>query len=103
MDFATESVAGIERRTCTWSSTPPTTNAFILFSRAIPPRYGQSRCWRSGLISGRRSLVAHTQCIRQLVKECMVFLSFVLAGLVLFNDLQPSDESLGYCLSPCRA
>ena len=38
MDFATESVEGIERSTCTWSSTPPMTSAFILFARATPPR-----------------------------------------------------------------
>src|SRR5690348_17852689 len=36
--FATDSVEGIEMSACTWSSTPPTTSAFILFSRAMPPR-----------------------------------------------------------------
>ena len=36
--FATASVDGIERRMWTWSPTPPTTIAFILFSRAMPPR-----------------------------------------------------------------
>src|SRR6059036_902320 len=54
-------------------------------------------------MSGRRSLVAQTQCIKQLVKECMMFLSFVPAGLILVGDGEPSDQSLGYCLSPCRA
>jgi hypothetical protein len=51
-------------------------------------------------MSGRRSLVANTQYIRQLTKECMVFLSFVLAGLVLISPILPSDKSLGYFLSP---
>src|SRR6266480_7942833 len=57
---------------------PPTTSAFILFSRAIPPRYGQRRCWRSGLMRGRRSFVANTQCIRQLTKECMILVGCIL-------------------------
>src|SRR5947199_6252828 len=54
-------------------------------------------------MSGRRSLVAQTQCIRQLVKECMMFLSFVPAGLILIEDGEPTDESVGYCRSPLRA
>ncbi len=51
---------------------PPTINAFILFSRAMPPRQDHKRHCTSGLISRRRSLVAHTQCIRQLLNECIL-------------------------------
>ena len=32
-----------------------------------------------------------------------MFLSFVPAGLILVGDGEPTDESVGYCLSPCRA
>src|SRR5882724_10121143 len=54
-------------------------------------------------MSRRRSLVAQTQCIKQLVNECMTFLSFAPAGLIFVGDGEPSDESLGCYLSPFRA
>ena len=35
--------SGAPSRICRWSSIPPTCNAVIWFSRAIPPRYAQTR------------------------------------------------------------
>ncbi len=61
MALAIASVEGSDERRWTWSAVPPISMAFIAFSRAMPPKYGQSRSWSTGGISGRRSLVLKTQ------------------------------------------
>src|SRR5258708_4934464 len=71
MAFAKAKVLGRLINTCAWSSIPPIATAFILFARAIPPKYGQSRSWSGFVIDRRRSFVLKTQCIKQLVNECI--------------------------------
>jgi hypothetical protein len=61
MAFEIVSVEGSESKIWTWSATPPTANAEVLFARAVPPKYGHSRVWISGVSRGRRSFVLQTQ------------------------------------------
>jgi len=52
-------------------------------------------------MTGRRSFVAHTQCIRQLVNECTDG-SVVPVRLSIVDDGYPTDESVGYFRSSLR-
>ena len=62
-------VAGRESNIRTWSATPPMLRAFILFSRAMPPRKGQSLSRSCVVINGHRSLVLKTQCEYELTYD----------------------------------
>ena len=62
-------VAGRESNKWTWSAPPPMLRAFILFSRAMPPRKGQSLSQSCVVINGRRSLVLNTQCEYELTYD----------------------------------
>ena len=53
----------------TWSATPPMLRAFILFSRAMPSRKGQSLSRSCVVINGHRSLVLKTQCEYELTYD----------------------------------
>jgi len=56
----------------------------------MPPRYGQSRSCIEGVSHGRRSCVENTQCIRQVLNECMI--SFVPDGT--FYRFRTRDPAL---------
>ena len=62
-------IAGRESNKWTWSATPPMLRAFILFSRAMPPRKGQSLSRSCVVINGRRSFVLNTQCEYELTYD----------------------------------
>lgn len=82
-----------------WSSTPPTHNAFILFSRAMPPRYGQSRCCKSGVIRRRRSLVLKTTCRWHDANECIFFRPY--GTSIVFDRLFPPLKRWAIFKRPC--
>src|SRR6185436_778837 len=51
------SVGGMPSKRCTWLSIPPIITAFMSFSRAMPPRYDQTRSSMSACNHGSRFLV----------------------------------------------
>jgi hypothetical protein len=95
--FETEIVAGKLKSKCTWSAMPPTASARIPFSRAMPPKYGHRRLQMAGVRKGRRSLVEKTQCMRQVLNECISVPSP--GDFYCFLGLIPSTKVLGYFLT----